>query len=120
MQRLSFSAGLVVVLCLSDTAYSQTNCTAANIKVEQFRAQNEGSITTSILGVLLNGCNVPTGPQIKVTFYDQAGTILRVEDMWPASINNIPPKSYFPFQVRLNRVEGFSWAEVRVITTKTW
>ena len=77
-------------------------------------------MATSIFGILLNGCDVLTGPQIKVTFYDQAGKVLRVEDMWPASINNVSPKADFPFQVRVNRVEGFARVEVSVVSTKTW
>ena len=118
--RCPLIASLILAICLHAPANAQSNCSTAQLRIEKFRAQNEGSTVTSIFGILINGCDIPTGPQIKVIFYDQAGVVLRVEDMWPASINNIPAKSEFPFQIRVSRVENFSRAEVRLVATKTW
>ena len=109
-------AGLLLVVCSG--AHAQ--CAPASTKVDKFRVEQKGTLVTSILGVIVNGCSVPAGVQLKVIFYDKQGGLLRVEDMWPASTSNIPANSDFPFQVSLERVEGFDKVEVRVIRTKTW
>ena len=97
-----------------------TQCQTSHIKVDKFRVSNEGTITTSVFGVLLNACSEATGVQLKITFLDKAGEILRVEDVWPASTNNVPARTDFPFQMRFPRVEGYDKVDVRVINTKSW
>jgi hypothetical protein len=95
-------------------------CPVSRISIVNFRAQDEGTVTTSLIGSIVNKCDTPIGVQIKVIFYDETGGILRVEDMWPASIDNIPAHTDYPFQVRIGRVVGFKRVEVRVIETRTW
>jgi hypothetical protein len=85
-----------------------------------FKAQNKNEYATSIIGSILNKCDSSVGVQIKVIFYDKARNILRVEDMWPASVNNIPAHSDYPFQIEVNHVENFDRVEVRVLAVNKW
>jgi len=101
-------------------ALAANNCPISKISVEKFRVQDEGQILTVIIGSIRNKCDIPVGVQLKVIFYDTMDNVLRVEDMWPASVNNIDAHSDYPFQVHLDRVRGFKRVEVRVLRAETW
>lgn len=73
-----------------------------------------------ITGRIINNCAEETGVQIKIAIYDKSGDVLTVNDSWPASINNIPARSDFPFQDMLRNVPRFSKFDVRVIAVKRW
>jgi len=94
-------------------------CQPSDIGVDKLKGRVERDYIY-IVGRLMNNCAQATGVQIKVTIYDKAGDILTVDDSWPASINNIPARSDFPFETMIRRVHGFAKYDVRVIATKTW
>ena len=122
--KWSLARGAVIVaLCVpavQPMALAESNCPRSKISVEKFGVQDEGQITTVITGLILNKCDIPVGVQLKVIFYDKSNNILRVEDMWPASVSNIDAHSDYPFQVHINRVKGFERVEVRVLRAQTW
>lgn len=108
-----FLAGLIA------TSGAVAQCKPADIGVDKLRARIEGAYIY-ISGRLINNCSQATGAQIKVVLYDKDENILDVNDSWPASINNIPAKSDFPFQTMMDRRKGFKQFEIRVIDTKVW
>lgn len=120
MRKFFYIIGLASTLLAPLASHAQPTCGPSMIKIEKLKVINEGTVTTSIIGVLKNGCSTAVGPQIKFVFYDRSGEILRVEDMWPASINNIPPQSDFPFQIRIEQVNGFKKIDARVIEVRRW
>jgi len=69
---------------------------------------------------VVNNCDLETGVQIKISILDPAGGILRVSDFWPASTNNIPPHSGFPFQAEMEGNDSFDRFQVTVIDVKRW
>ncbi len=73
-----------------------------------------------IVGRVINNCSDSTGVQLKIVLYDTEGNIQKVQDMWPASINNIPPHSNFPFEFLTKQIDGFEKMEMRVIDVKKW
>jgi len=82
-------------------------CNVSDIGVDKLNGRVDGD-WIYIAGRLINNCARPTGVQIKVTIYDKGGNILTVHDPWPASVNNIPARSDFPFEDMIQRVEGFA------------
>ncbi len=94
-------------------------CTPSDITIDKIKGRVDGDYLY-ITGRLVNNCSAATGVQIKITIYDKSGDVLDVSDTWPASINNIPAKSDFPFRDMMRRVRGFSKFDVRVIATKAW
>ena len=92
-------------------------CQASDIVVEKLHARRVGNHTI-ITGRLVNNCSLPTGAQIKITAYDGAGEILSVDDIWPASVSNIPARSAFPFEWIAD--PGLKTVTGEVIKVKTW
>jgi hypothetical protein len=90
-------------------------CGVADIAVDKLRDQG-----IHVTGRLLNNCALAVGAQLKVTTYDKAGNILSVDDIWPASISNIPAHSVFPFEWQLTSARGVSTFTVDVTRVKTW
>lgn len=111
---------LTLMFAASSCAFAQdTSCPVAKISIDKFHVYDE-DIVTHVIGRINNHCDTATGVQIKVTFYDAAGNIARVEDPWPASTNNIPPHSDFPFEFVIERVKSYAKVGVRVIATNHW
>ena len=88
-------------------------CSVSSFAVDKLRARG-----VHITGRLLNNCDLAAGAQVKITTYDKAGSILSVDDIWPASISNIPAHSTFPFEwLSGGGVDTFT---VAVTSVKTW
>jgi hypothetical protein len=109
---------LAALLAISQWAQA-ADCRPSDIAIDKIKGRVDGDYIY-ITGRLVNNCATETGVQIKVTVFDKKGDILAVHDTWPASINNIPARSDFPFQDMMSRVQGFSSFDVRVIAAKEW
>lgn len=94
-------------------------CQTSDIAIEKLNGRVDGDYVY-ITGRLVNKCAQATGVQVKLTVYDKAGGILSVNDFWPASIDNIPARSDFPFQYMVRRQPGMAKYEARVISTNVW
>ena len=94
------------------------SCTVSKIVVDKLKAQSKGYGYFRITGRLINNCDQPTGVQIKVTVYGKADNILASPDLWPASTNNIPAHSEYPFEC-LQEAPGFHRFTVIVINVRT-
>jgi len=80
------------------TQTARAECGTSDFTFHDLRAQPAGYGFTRITGRISNNCAEAKGAQIKITTYNRAGDILSDNDIWPASINNIPPNSEFPFE----------------------
>jgi hypothetical protein len=90
-------------------------CGVSSFAVDKLRARG-----VHITGRLLNNCDLAAGAQVKITTYDKAGSILSVDDIWPASISNIPAHSTFPFEWLMTGASGVDTFTVAVTSVKTW
>lgn len=115
----AISALMFFIGCATAPAVTMAACAPSDIAVDKLEGRVQRNYIY-IVGRLQNNCSMETGVEIKVTIYDKAGDILAINATWPASINNIPAKSYYPFEHMMKRIAGFSNFEVRVIATKTW
>jgi ribosomal protein L40E len=95
------------------------DCRVSDIGLDKITGRME-EYSIKITGRLLNNCAMPTGVQLKVTIYDKGGAVLAVEDPWPASTNNIPAHTDFPFEVIFMKTKGLAKYDVRVIDVRSW
>lgn len=109
----------VATLALFVSPYAWAQCKPSDIDIDKVRGRVDGDYVY-VAGRLVNNCASATGVQIKITVYNKAGDILTVRDLWPASINNIPPRSDFPFEIMVPRQAGFANFDTRVIGTRVW
>jgi hypothetical protein len=118
-RKLNKTAAFAIAL-LPIVALARPACQVSDIVVDRLNVVNEGNLTTRILGRVSNNCAKPTGVQLKVVFYGKGRDLLKVVDMWPASVNNIPPHSNFPFDIPIERLSNIEKTEASVIQVKTW
>jgi hypothetical protein len=97
----------------------RAECGTSDFTFHELRAQPAGYGFTRITGRISNNCAVAKGAQIKITTYNRAGDILSDNDIWPASINNIPANSEFQFEW-LHTKAVFSKFTVTIISVKSW
>src|ERR1700735_3990614 len=105
-------------LRLASTAKPST-CRASDFALDELRSRHQHS-GVYIVGRIMNNCDAETGVRIKVAILDHQGGILRVSDFGPASTENIPPHSGWPFQTELDGVDSFDRFQVTVIEVKRW
>jgi hypothetical protein len=117
--RQSLCALTLLLCAMSNATAAPRECEKTDIHLDNFSASSERGVTR-IFGRIKNRCPMPAGVQIKVIFYSSAGDLLKVVDMWPASVNNIDPNALFPFEVTIDRVNGFDKVEASVIRVSTW
>lgn len=104
---------------IASSADNSSKCKTTDINLGKTNARTEGDYIY-IDGTITNNCDSPTGVQLKMIIKDKDNNILKVHDMWPASTNNIPAHSDFPFESMERLVEGFDNYEVRIITVTSW
>jgi len=110
--------GVTVTVGPSNAASVAAPCSVSDIKIDKLRDRQDGEYIY-ITGRLINNCSRAIGPEVKITLYDSEENILAVNDMWPASLNNVPANSEFPFQ-DVERVEGFDKVTAQVIGLRAW
>jgi hypothetical protein len=128
----SILIGLMLCCCFAATTSSlnaatfrlastakPSSCQASDFALDELRSRHQHS-GIYIVGRIMNNCDAETGVRIKVAILDHAGGILRVSDFWPASTENIPPHSGWPFQTELDGVDSFDRFQVTVIEVKRW
>lgn len=73
------------------------------------------------LAVLTNHCAESVGVQIKITGYNKNHAPLATRDLWPASINNIPPGDYtFSLDTWLDYDPAIKTFDLVPISVKRW
>jgi hypothetical protein len=73
------------------------------------------------VAVLTNGCSGPIGVQLKITAYDKAGAPVAARELWPASVNNIPPGDYtFSLDTWLGYDPEINTFEIAPVAVKRW
>jgi hypothetical protein len=103
---------------LASTA-KPSKCRASDVALDQLRSRHHGGYVF-IVGRVMNNCNAEAGVQIKIAILDHAGGVLHVTNFWPASTENIPAHSGFPFQTEIAVAAAFDRFQVSIIDVKRW
>lgn len=114
---MKVSATCLALACGTSSVANQ-QCKVEDITVDSVRADH-GNVVTHIAGRIVNRCVVSTGVQLKFIFYGPGRSLLSAQDVWPASISNIPPGDY-PFQFSVEKLEGLEHLEVRTLKVQRW
>lgn len=91
---------VVALALLVTTNLVYANCSVSDIKITSMKAQFvkkcEAAECMVMQGVatLENNCTEAVGVQIQITGYDASGLPVSSNELWPASIRNIPYGSY--------------------------
>jgi hypothetical protein len=101
------------------TQIARSECGTSDFTFHELRAQPAGYGFTRITGRISNNCAEAKGAQIKITTYNRAGDIISDNDFWPASTDNIPANSEFPFEWLHTKVV-FAKFTVTIISVKSW
>lgn len=91
---------LAALAFLAATPLAHADCSVSDITITSVKAKfvNTCGSTdcTHMTGVatLVNGCAEATGVQVQITGYDKFDSPVSTNELWPASVRNIPPGSY--------------------------
>lgn len=106
---------------------AEPKCTVAEIEIKTFKAGFVDRCRTRSCpgmngaGTLINRCSTPIGVQVKFTALDAQGNVVSTKDMWPASIQNIPPGEYhFSLDGWLAHHPKIKSFTLSAITVKHW
>ena len=94
-------------------------CRTSDIAVEKL-THNVAGDTMRISGQVVNKCPQAVGVHLRVTVYDKTSSPIMVQDLWPASVKNIPAKSSFPFVSPFKGLNGSEKYDVKVLEVKFW
>jgi hypothetical protein len=96
-----------------------STCHTSDVAFEKLMSRHQHG-HVYIVGRVVNNCDVDAGVQIKIAILDHAGGVLRVADLWPASTENIPAHSGWPFQAEMEGNDSFDRFQVSVLDVRRW
>lgn len=118
----------VCLIALSIAALCATSaparaCSVQDIHVKEgwsWRIDSIGDLL--VIGEIINNCSEPTGVQIQITARNSTGALLDVEECWPASTRNIPPKSAYAFEAcgTHSGLSEIDTVNISVIEVRNW
>lgn len=124
---------IIVIMMMAWKIGNQTSaalkpiCTTDEITIKSMRAKWVDSCRTRNciylkgVAVLSNNCPSATGVQVKIVGYDKQGNPVATRDLWPASINNIPPGDFtFTLDGFLDYDKSITNFKLEPIAVKTW
>lgn len=121
---MRFMAFAILLLSVSP---AWATCTLSDVSIKSLNAKFVDECQRSScphmkgVAVLTNRCSEPVGVQIKVTAYDKSGAPVATRDLWPASINNIPPGDYtFSLDQWLDYDPAIKTFDLRPVAIKHW
>jgi hypothetical protein len=78
------------------------------------------SISTRIVGELVNKCGDAIGVQLHITLRDRVGKVVSTDDAWPASTHNIPPNKPYGFTISVDEPRPADKLQVEVTELRRW
>jgi hypothetical protein len=116
--RRLVSALFTVLLCAAALPAAAA-CKTDDIHITSWTWERDRG-WTNVSGELVNRCTEPTGIQLQLTFRDEAGRVVTVEDSWLASQRDIPAGATHAFQLRLRANATTRSATIRISDTRRW
>jgi hypothetical protein len=117
------SALTLAALLLSGASTAAEPCklTDADVRVSRWYDEQNMKMYFKVVGELINNCNELTGIQIRFVGRDSKGDLVAVNELWPASIRNIPPHSRSPFSTNAFPYDhSIKTLTAEVIEVKQW
>lgn len=109
------TAGAALACAVSDIAIKSTKARFFNACTRSACFQMKG------IAVLVNNCAEPIGVRVKITGYDKFGTPMATRELWPASIENIPPGEFtFSLDNYLDYEQGMTAFKIEPTSVKRW
>ena len=108
----------IFVACTALSPSSLSACQTDDIKILQADWHRTSEKYVKIVGEFRNGCAEPTGVQLAFTFRDSAEKVVAVDEPWPASILNVPPKTTYPFELLIEVGPSATSMTARVLQVK--
>lgn len=115
LSRLLLAA---VVLVGSGTG-ARAACALGDIQIKSWAWERDKGWTV-VTGELVNTCAEPTGIQLQLTFRDDAGRIVTVDDSWLADRRDIPAGATHAFRLQLRANATSKSAAIRVSDIRRW
>ena len=113
------TGGLAGLLFMGLASPASAACTVHDIQLGKWSWDRDRGWTT-VSGELTNNCAEPTGVQLRLTFRDEAGRVVTVDDNWIAERRDIPAGATQPFQLRLRANATSRSAVVQVSDVRRW
>jgi hypothetical protein len=120
---MHISGKVVLVACLAAmpiaASAASLGCKVKDIALDRLSHRVEGAVT-HVSGRIVSNCAQSTGVHLRVSVFDKSGSVLAVQDLWPASVKNIPPRGIFPFSASIRGVPNVAKFSVEILETKVW
>ncbi len=87
-------------------------CSPRNVTLNKTTVNTRGDYAT-LTGIVRHNCPGSTGLKLKWTAYNSDGSVAFSQEFWPASTNNIPANTDFPFQF-MNQAPRGQWTYIVV------
>jgi len=110
---------LVSVTILGAASPARAACAIGDIQIKSWSWERDKGWTV-VAGELVNNCAEPTGIQLQLSFRDEAGRIVTVDDSWLAERRNIPAGGTHAFRIQLRTNATTRSAAIRVSDIKRW
>lgn len=117
LKGILLSAALVLPLAAGAA------CRPTDMKIEDLKVQGSDprySLLNHVLGRMVNNCSEPIGAEVKIIYYGKGKELLKVQDVWPASVNNVDAHGDFPFDIVFEPIPGFERLEMRILRVQRW
>jgi hypothetical protein len=110
---------LVAVFLFGAGSAADAACATGDIQIKSWTWQRDRGWTI-VAGELVNTCAEPTGVQLQLTFRDEAGRIVTVDDAWLFDRRDMPAGASQAFQVQLRANATTRSAAIRISDLRRW
>jgi hypothetical protein len=94
-------------------------CGPNDFKITQINGTVDYSFLT-VVGVVVNNCNVPEGVELQLTQYGSGDKVLDTDQQWPASVSNIAPHGKYTFKLMVSAAAGSTRFSVQPTDARQW
>lgn len=118
---------VVAVFTLALAPVANATCSISDIEIKSMKArfvdecQHSPCVYMKGVAVLTNRCKEPVGVEVKITGYDKSDSPVATRELWPASVQNIPPGDYtFSLDHYLDYDPSIKKFDLAPIAVKQW
>src|SRR4051794_29341032 len=97
MEKLTTLAASSVLTCI--LVIPAMACGKEDITLKQADWYRGPGKYVKVVGELINNCDKAVGVALQITFRDSSGKVVGTSVLWPASTDDIPAHTNYPFDV---------------------
>lgn len=117
MRAPTWSVALAGILVLP--AAGASACSPQDIQIKQWTWQRDAGWVT-VAGELVNTCADATGIKLQLTFRDESGAVVDVDETWLAGTRNIAAGETYAFQRKVRAYATTKSTALRVSDVRRW